>query len=207
MIIHLAMGDGDFECVAVLQEHTQDVKYVKWHPDEDILISCSYDDSIRVWVDHDDDDWSCSQVLEGHTSTVWSADFDKSGDFLFTVGDDLSLKIWKRNHHIEGKKYENYLTVENLHSRTIYSVAINLPLIATCGADNTICISELIEENNQSDPISENTLKRHKLNIIDKISDAHGYRDINCVSWCKVEGYTHYLASCGDDGLVKIWSV
>ena len=35
--LSIAMGDGDFECVAVLQEHTQDVKHVVWHPSEDVL--------------------------------------------------------------------------------------------------------------------------------------------------------------------------
>jgi hypothetical protein len=28
--------DGDFECAAVLMEHTQDVKAVAWHPNEDV---------------------------------------------------------------------------------------------------------------------------------------------------------------------------
>lgn len=29
-------ADDDFECVAVLQEHSQDVKAVVWHPHEDV---------------------------------------------------------------------------------------------------------------------------------------------------------------------------
>ncbi len=205
----VAMGDGDFECVAVLQEHTQDVKFVKWHPNEDVLISCSYDDTIRVWVDHDDDDWSCSQVLQGHTSTIWSIDFDQTGDLLFSVSDDLSMRIWKRNQ-TNGKKYQHYLSFEKIHSRTIYSVAINLPLIATCGADNSICISELIDNPNSDSDLEDipdaNDDCKHKLNVVERISNAHGDRDINCVSWCKIDGYTNMLASCGDDGLIKIWS-
>lgn len=28
--------DGDFECLSVLMEHSQDVKCVKWHPREDV---------------------------------------------------------------------------------------------------------------------------------------------------------------------------
>jgi cytosolic iron-sulfur protein assembly protein CIAO1 len=28
--------DGEFECAAVLMEHTQDVKAVAWHPREDV---------------------------------------------------------------------------------------------------------------------------------------------------------------------------
>ena len=38
---NVAMGDGDFECVAVLQEHTQDVKHVVWHPNQDVGLAIS----------------------------------------------------------------------------------------------------------------------------------------------------------------------
>lgn len=206
------MGDGDFECVAVLQEHTQDVKFVKWHPNQDILASCSYDDTIRIWTDHDDDDWSCSQVLQGHSSTVWSVDFDKTGQYLASVSDDLSLKIWKKTQQ-EGGKYELFLNHSNLHTRTIYSVAFNYPMIATCGADNTICISELVEvgpDNEMQVDDGSSTAagvpSQHKLRVIERLENAHGDRDVNHISWCKVDGFTNYLSSGGDDGNVKIWT-
>lgn len=42
------VAGNSFDCVSVLQGHTQDVKMVKWHPTEDILFSCSYDNSVKV---------------------------------------------------------------------------------------------------------------------------------------------------------------
>ena len=39
---------NEFECVSVLQGHTQDVKMVQWHPTMDVLFSCSYDNSVKV---------------------------------------------------------------------------------------------------------------------------------------------------------------
>ena len=42
----------------------QDVKSVIWHPSGELLVSTSYDDSIKLWVDSDDD-WFCAQTLEG----------------------------------------------------------------------------------------------------------------------------------------------
>jgi WD40 repeat protein len=50
-------GEGDlsdcefeYDCTAVLSGHTQDVKYVKWHPNmKHSLFSASYDDTIRCW--------------------------------------------------------------------------------------------------------------------------------------------------------------
>lgn len=39
---------NEFECVAVLQGHTQDVKMVQWHPTIELLFSCSYDNTVKV---------------------------------------------------------------------------------------------------------------------------------------------------------------
>ena len=44
--------DDEYDCEAVLIGHDQDVKSVHFVPGikEDVLVSTSYDDSIRVWV-------------------------------------------------------------------------------------------------------------------------------------------------------------
>ncbi|XP_031132060.1 protein CIA1-like isoform X4 [Ipomoea triloba] len=72
---------------------------VQWHPSVDILFSCSYDNTIKVWAEEgDSDDWHCIQTLaessSGHTSTVWALSFNFSGDKMVTCSDDLTLKIW-----------------------------------------------------------------------------------------------------------------
>ena len=30
-------ADNDFECAAVLQQHSQDVKFVAWHPHDEVV--------------------------------------------------------------------------------------------------------------------------------------------------------------------------
>ncbi len=42
----------------------QDVKAVAWHPKGEILVSCSYDDTIKLWRESDDE-WICEQTLSG----------------------------------------------------------------------------------------------------------------------------------------------
>jgi len=73
--------------ISVLMEHTQDVKYVAWHPTEEvhssihlsisylpscdqILASASYDDTIKLYIDDPSDDWFAFATLTDHTSTV-----------------------------------------------------------------------------------------------------------------------------------------
>ena len=38
------------DCIEVLSGHTQDVKSVLWHPDEETMVSTSYDDTAKVGV-------------------------------------------------------------------------------------------------------------------------------------------------------------
>jgi len=40
------------------------VKALAWHPSGEVLVSASYDDSIRLWVDSGDE-WECAQNLSG----------------------------------------------------------------------------------------------------------------------------------------------
>ncbi len=35
-----------------------------WHPGGEILVSCSYDDSMKLWREADDE-WACEQTLAG----------------------------------------------------------------------------------------------------------------------------------------------
>lgn len=57
------MGE-EYDVMDVKHGHSQDVKCVTWHPTKELLASCSYDDSIRLWV-CDEGDWACAVVLEG----------------------------------------------------------------------------------------------------------------------------------------------
>lgn len=45
-------------------DDAQDVKAVAWHPKGEILVSCSYDDTVKLWRESDDE-WICEQTLSG----------------------------------------------------------------------------------------------------------------------------------------------
>lgn len=66
--------DDEMDCVSVLSGHTQDVKFVRFCPTTNNLYSCSYDDTIKIWL-YDGDDFSNINTLRGHEGTVWGLSF------------------------------------------------------------------------------------------------------------------------------------
>lgn len=92
----------EFECIAVLHGHAGDVKSITFAPSngqfgdgDDILISASYDDTVKCWAE-DAGDWYCAATLRGHhTSTVWSVAAAPGGARLVTGSDDCTIGIFK----------------------------------------------------------------------------------------------------------------
>ncbi|RNA39814.1 putative cytosolic iron-sulfur assembly CIAO1 [Brachionus plicatilis] len=189
--------DEEYECSSVLTSHAQDVKHVLWHPQKNLLVSSSYDNNIKMYQ-QDVDDWICTDTLESHESTVWSSDFDPSGTKLISCSDDKTLKLWKVDPEKIDKNtnWSCYSTISGYHNRTIYSVKWSKVngLIATASADNSI---HIFKENESNDP-NEPTLT-----LLFNRTNAHD-QDANCVDWNPV--HENLLASCGDDGTVKIWN-
>jgi WD40 repeat protein len=70
----------------------------------------------------------------------------------------------------------------------------HLDKIAVCGEQNSITILKIAYE-------------KRELQIVNVLNNAHGIHDVNHVSWCPQSKHANFLASCGDDGLVKIWNL
>ena len=67
------------DCVSVLSGHTQDVKFVRFNPANNNLYSCSYDDTVKVWL-YDGEDFSNINTLRAHEGTVWGLAFKKTAN-------------------------------------------------------------------------------------------------------------------------------
>ena len=75
--------DEDFECLAVLQDHEQDVKCLAWHPQRPLFLTGSYDESVLAWgpLNSSLDDWiSVGKVAKNLNGTVWSVAFSPDGN-------------------------------------------------------------------------------------------------------------------------------
>lgn len=104
--------DEEWECLQVLQTHTQDVKYVTFHPTDDAMIlSAAYDDTCIIHTEDNDGsgDWNAAGTAKGHSATVWAAEFNTDGTLFASCSADQSVKIWSH----ESKTQHNF--VHSLH--------------------------------------------------------------------------------------------
>lgn len=118
--------DNEWETIAVLGDHTGDVKCVGWCTgasiqedgeeviigSREILATGSYDDTIRLWRDVEEEgDWMCVAVVEGHKGTVWDVCWEGHVDQklmqdgyeireweprILSCSDDMTVKVWRR---------------------------------------------------------------------------------------------------------------
>lgn len=178
---------------------------MRWHPTEEILASASYDDTVKLYKeDVADSDWTCTATLSSHTSTVWSLSFNSVGDRLVTCSDDQTLKIWQEYKPGNDMKiptpdnvsvWKCVCTLSGYHTRTIYDVdwcKLTGLIVTACGDD----IVRIFSEDSESDK------HQPSFSMVCSMENAHT-QDINCAQWNPSKA--KILASCSDDGLVKIW--
>lgn len=115
--------DNDFSCNDIIQAHTQDIKIVKWCPNDDVLYSGSYDNTIKLWrYDESQEAWGNLNTLSAHSSTVWGIDISQNGKILVSCSDDKSIIIW----YVKG--YDNIVKLSQLtgfHQRTVFSCSLD----------------------------------------------------------------------------------
>mmetsp|Transcript_8671 Transcript_8671/g.12948 ORF Transcript_8671/g.12948 Transcript_8671/m.12948 type:complete len:339 (-) Transcript_8671:36-1052(-) len=198
------LGRGEFECVTVLSGHSQDVKFVIFHPlDSATLFSCSYDDTVKVWKE-EGDDWYCSETLSGHGSTVWGVALNRDGDRMVSCGADLGVLSWEyigrpRDADPSAHEWMQSASLRGLHRYPIYSIDWSKEHgnVITGGGDNCISLCRVGDECGTD----KGALAKEF-----QIEEAHD-GDVNCVRWNPAANAAHICATCGDDSLVKLWKL
>jgi WD40 repeat protein len=147
--------------------------------------------------------------MKGHKSTVWQLDFSADAKYMVSCSEDKTLMVWDIED-IE-KDFKVKGTEADAHTRYVYScswlkAAIgDRPLlegsdiIASCGADNKLCIFELSRKS-----LDDKDSEQFEYNILLSKSNAHE-TDVNCVAFHP--NIWGLLATVADDKSVKLWKI
>jgi len=194
----------DCECVAVMAEHSQDVKMVRFHPwNSHLLVSASYDETMRVWATDpqgEEDEWINVQVLKDHKSTVWACDFDATGEFLFSCGHDKAILVWKRE---KGLKYAVIARLEDAHARPIASLSVRKEEFSIL-EDQELTVKDIVfatASGDRSIALWSFSPLTALICLIERIQMPN-HIELNCIVWNPKDGTE--LAAVGDKGFMAI---
>lgn len=88
------LGNADFSFYKKLLGHNDEIRTIKFSPDEKYLASGSLDNTIRIW---DVSNWSLIKtIITGHTNGVIGLAWSPNGSYLASEGRgyDYAVKIW-----------------------------------------------------------------------------------------------------------------
>jgi WD40 repeat protein len=216
-------SDGEWGCVAVLSGHEGTVWAVDWEPqlgkkgrdveEEDYsspkkplrLITCSSDETIRVWRKTSSPESSNSGRGNGVPSVI--------------------------RRSTSGEKWICEATLPKVHDRPIYSVAWSKKTgrVVSTGSDSRVVVYEERPKSNATvkdtadaaattngdhvptsaeDDATPNT----EWHVLTTLELAHGPYEINNATWCARfdggrKGEEEMLITTGDDGVVKAWAI
>ena len=207
---------GDFECLAVLNGHEGDVKCIEfanshgeWGDGPEIILSASYDDTIKCWAE-EGGDWYCAATLSGvHANTVWSITLSPSSGRLVSGSADGSIAIFKC--YTSKQKTELFPgddpggnglwkcvgKLSDAHDGCVYSVAyapsqVGHGRIATVGDDSKIQIIREVHGGRADSP-----------KFLSEVSAFSTHGDIYSVAWHPSDD--SILATAADDGTIEVW--
>ncbi|RYP43976.1 hypothetical protein DL768_009507 [Monosporascus sp. mg162] len=113
-----------------LQGHSSAVNSVAFSPDSKLLVSGSYDYTVRLW---DTTTGQCRQTLQGHSLAVYSVAFSPDSKLLASGSYDITVRLWDTT---TGQCRQ---TLQG-HSYTVNSVAFSpdSKLLASGSHDHTV---------------------------------------------------------------------
>ena len=71
--------------------HDLNVTHVEWSPDDQMIASASFDNTVRVW---EMGSWKCVATLQGHTNYVFSAVVSPDGRYVVSGSSDHTVRVW-----------------------------------------------------------------------------------------------------------------
>ncbi len=140
----------------ILTGHQKEVTNLNFSPDGSLLVSASYDDTIKLWkINPNNDKIELFKTVKAHEDGVTGAIFIQEGQEIASVGGDGNLKFWNLNGQLLKPPIRAHFDVIN---RVAFSRG-KLPVLATASQDKTVKFWNL-------DGDLLNTLSGHKESVL-----------------------------------------
>ncbi|KAG6385197.1 hypothetical protein SASPL_154025 [Salvia splendens] len=185
-----------------LTGHGQPVSYVSWSPEDDQILTCGEDKTVRRW---DIDSGECLCVYGKQNLSLLSCEWAADGKHIFTGVTDKSIRMWD----LEGKEVGSWQGKTTYRMENLGITTDGKELIIHCKDDGVFLFGWETGGRKQAFVASgsENSQvyiwHRHSVEVICSLSGHTGA--VNCVSWNPAN--PHMLASASNDRTIRIWGL
>ena len=208
--------DADFECIAQLEGHENEVKGVCWNSTGSLLATCGRDKTVWLWECYlpgtvggsEEGEFECLSVLNGHEGDVKSIQFapshDQWGDgdeILLSAGYDDSIKCWAED---AGDWY--CAATLKAHSSTVWCISLTPggSRLFSASDDQSLGIFKCYTLKEKKEHYPDEKGSNGLWKCVGKLPNAHS-STIYSVDCAPVKSGHGRVASAGGDNRIQIY--